>query len=285
MVDGVTGKRMQTNDNQSRRKVLKTGAAVASSIIGIQNVAATNNTTISAEAAGIKQDINDLLDNNNLLEALQLLDKYGVEYTASYNSRSQPEQDNAIEALSENDAQDETQSDEISTQSFMSKGDSNITVWAWHLYDDIYQVRIDFTVEAFNGPANPDMPGSDDIVALGYSQPNEAISSTVNYGMTDYDSSIISVKENPVINGPGAVIAINDGAMQVDQASYTGFMSFDLDKDSSDNETIAGEYTHTWSAGNLGEISSVSYGWNGLGVSVDPGYLNDKWDLTGSDRF
>lgn len=275
---------MSGNDTQSRRTVLKASlATVAGGLFGTGVAAAAGgDDPVSAEAAGIRDDVERLRREGDTLGALELLDRHDVDYTATYNSLGGRERDDAITALS--NAPDPSSGD-VSTQDFFSESDSNTTVWAYNLYDDIYLAQNDFTVKAFDDALDPDMPGTNDLLSLAYSQPNEAVGGYLDYGMFDFDDDIMSVEETPVVDGPGAVVSINDGGTVTSQSYYQGFVSFRVDKDSSDEETVGGKYAHTWSAGNIGSWPSVSYSWNGMGISVDPGYLNDKWELTSTDRF
>lgn len=276
---------MRKNNSRTRRNVLKAGLGIAGAgFLGISTASASDaDDPVSAEEAGIKETVVELLNQGETLQALKLLKQHGVDYTATYNSLSGKERDDAISALSSDETS--TDSSGASTEDFFTKGDSNITVYAFNLSGDTYRARIDFTLEAFDDAIDPDMPGTKDLISLGYSQANEAMGGTVDYGMTNFDDSILSLRETPVVDGPGAVIDLNDGQTVTSQSTYRGYLAYDIDKDSSDNETLAGKYVHTWSAGNIGSAPTSSYSWSGVGISVDPGTLNDKWQLTGSDRF
>ncbi|ELZ96470.1 hypothetical protein C440_04963 [Haloferax mucosum ATCC BAA-1512] len=277
---------MRPDKTQTRRSVLKAGLATATAgFLSVGSVTASSSEgPISAEEAGVKKEINRRLNEGKTLEVLKLLEKYGVDYTATYNSLGGSERDDAISALSSSRT-DEDSSGDVSTEDFFTKSDSNVTVYAFNLSGDLYRARIDFTVKAFDDAIDPDMPSTKDLIALGYSQPNEAMGDSLDYGMDNFNDSILSVQEKPVIDGPGAVISLSDGQTKTSQNTYRGYLAYDLDKDSSDEETIAGEYVHTWSAGNIGSGPTSSYSWSGLSIDVDPGHLNDKWELSGSDRF
>lgn len=276
---------MDGEKNYLRRNVLKTGlATTVAGHIGAGTVAASSSTNpVSVEEAGIRQEVEKLLDDYRTFEALELMDEHDVDCTATYNSLSGEEQD-ALESLSSNETRSNS-SGSVSTQDFFAKDESSITVFAFRLHQDFYRARIDFSVEAYDDAADPDLPGTNDLIALGYSQPNEAVSGELDYGLANYKDDVLSVEEKPVVNGPGAVISLNDIRTEPNQSKYRGHLYYRIDKDGSDKETVVGEYNHTWSIGNLGGLGQVTFSWSGLGIAVDPGKLNDKWTIASSGRF
>lgn len=287
-IGNTDGKAQNTSRDWGRRDVVKTAGALGALSLVPTSVSADSGASV--KEIGIGDDFYQQLEEGNTDQAFALLEEHDVEYTRS------------TDFLSSNDG--------ISTQDYYEQGNSSATFYTseWDASKDGYAIGVGWDVETqnndFDGPAPKDsvvLAFEDDV--FGYvddsAKGSGKVADRLGRPSTRGVTSILSEPGSPVSGAPSnALVAeFNDDRREHDldgdgvddfYPTGNGVVQMVLRKQNTSTEGIvAGLYTHTYSALNIGDysiIDELSVDVPGTGISVDVPWQADKWELPNSDN-
>ena len=221
-------------------------------IIGSGQVTAKEN--VSAEEAGVNDQVSKLLDQQKFDQAHQVLEENGVQH------------DSDKTVFRKDFNPDDNEEGDVSTDAVFNKGSSSVHLNGWHKYGKVYRARVDADLSWGNG-SPIDSQGPPD--GYGISFAGSRWESDGNYNGKDIRNSYaqpegIVAKVKPQVN-PSA------GSF-----TYHGRFASDIEKRGSNRHNVYGHYGHTWAAFGVPVGASFSIAFGVLSISVGGG---DSWTI------
>ncbi len=277
----------KTNRSQkTRRAVLRgIGASAATTVVAGTVSAQEGDSTPSAEEIGIQGQVDALLSEAKTEEAKALLSENNIDH--SFTSQTIPiESDTGKEATS-----DET-SPSVGTNSYFGKSTASADFGGHNAYgDDGYAFTLNWNFKDVS--LSPDDTIPKDGVTIGWEDSNwsyepGSVKMDMNGIPDKFDAeNHMTLKNLPNLDSPGSAlgVTVNDGVFFGNELSneFTGRVTCRVTKEDPDVEaTVAGQYTHTWTAIATGIANSIGFspGSGALGISIDLPYGGtDKFEL------
>lgn len=260
------------NRKWQRRNILKSigGIAGISSLSGLSTAKGKKKQNQSAEAAGVVSAAENLLHQNEVLAAVDLLERHDVEHYHVRQTRP---------TIS-------TDSDGISTQDFYTKSQSDLDLVVYNLAGT--DIRYGTYWYLDNGLHDYDGPKPQDAAVLAFDEDVfDYIPGSVNHHGQLLDGAIYDDQTNLLTyptkataeHRDRAVVEMLDGAAQAEYAS--GYLEMDLET-TSEVSWLSANYTHTWSFTNTAQWSNlledIGVAINGL-ISVGVPDTADSWEF------
>lgn len=263
-----------TSNRTSRRNYIKAlGIGVGAASLGGVVSATKSQETVSTEDAGIDTAVENLLQNQKIEQAVNLLEQAGAKY---YHVRQFAP-----------GAESGTDSGEMSTMDFFKKSSSTIDHLVYWKSGIRYKQGLYWNLKG--GMHDYDGPKPADAVVLAFDSGKiDFVPGSLNYGgqlgnNPMYDDQTVPLEwptKADAEHRDRVVAKFKDGSVQSTAAN--GFLEMKMDFFGSGSAWVSSNYTHTWSFLNNAQWSDIAAAVSvstkgGIGISVPT--QADSWEV------